>query len=180
MLTYRCTKTLEVVGFSDSDYAGCVDDKKSTYGYIFMMVEGAVSWKGVKQTLTASSTMEAKYVACYDATCHAIWFQNFISTLEVVQSISKSLKVFCDNSTTVSFSRNTRSTSRCKHIDVIELGLEVEALEEPLYVSSPLGIRVRIGMICRGFELEISGILLTIDLGSWTCQSSTSSWGWIG
>ena len=47
---------------------------------------------------------------------------------------------------------------------VIELGLEVEALEEPLYVSSPLGIRVRIGMICRGFELEISGILLTVDL----------------
>ena len=47
---------------------------------------------------------------------------------------------------------------------VIELGLEVETLEEPLYVSSPLGIRVRIGMICRGCELEISGILLTVDL----------------
>ena len=47
---------------------------------------------------------------------------------------------------------------------MIELGLEVEALEEPLYVSSPLGIRARIGMICRGWELEISGILLTVDL----------------
>ena len=47
---------------------------------------------------------------------------------------------------------------------MIELGLEVEALEEPLYVSSPLGIRARIGMICRGCELEISGILLTVHL----------------
>ena len=47
---------------------------------------------------------------------------------------------------------------------MIELGLEVEALEEPLYVSSPLGIRARIGMICRGCELEISGILLIVDL----------------
>ena len=47
---------------------------------------------------------------------------------------------------------------------VIELGLEVEALEEPLYVSYPLGIRVRIGMICHGCELEILGILLTVDL----------------
>ena len=47
---------------------------------------------------------------------------------------------------------------------VIELGLEVEALEEPLYVSSPLGIRARIGIICRGCELEISGILFTVDL----------------
>ena len=47
---------------------------------------------------------------------------------------------------------------------VIELGSEVEALEEPLYVSSPLGIKARIGMICRGCELESSGILLTMDL----------------
>ena len=44
------------------------------------------------------------------------------------------------------------------------LGLEVGTLEEPLYVSSPLGIRARIGMICRGCELEISGTLLTVDL----------------
>ena len=47
---------------------------------------------------------------------------------------------------------------------VIELGLEVETLEEPLYVSSPLVIWARIGMICRGCELEISGTLLTVDL----------------
>ena len=47
---------------------------------------------------------------------------------------------------------------------VIELGLEVETLEEPLYVSSPLGFRASIGMICRGCELEISGTLLTVDL----------------
>ena len=47
---------------------------------------------------------------------------------------------------------------------VIELGLEVEALEEPLYVSSPLRIRARIGMICHSCELEISGILLIVDL----------------
>ena len=47
---------------------------------------------------------------------------------------------------------------------MIGLGLEVEAMEEPLYVSSPLGIRARIGMICHGCELEILGILLTMDL----------------
>ena len=47
---------------------------------------------------------------------------------------------------------------------VIKLGLEVETLEEPLYVRYPLGIRARIGMICRGCELEISGTLFTVDL----------------
>ena len=66
--------------------------------------------------------------------------------------------------------RYVNSVSRlCLHLRdaasiVIELGLEVEALEEPLYVSSSLGIRARIGMICRGCELEISRILLTVDL----------------
>ena len=59
--------------------------------------------------------------------------------------------------------RYMNSISRlCLHLRdvasiVIKLSLEVEALEEPLYVSSPLGIRARIGMICRGCELEISG-----------------------
>ena len=58
--------------------AACVDDKKSTFDYIFMMVEGAVSWKIVKQTLITSSTMEANYIECYETTCHAIWLRNFI------------------------------------------------------------------------------------------------------
>ena len=50
--------------------------------------------------------------------CHAIWLQNFISALEVVHSIFKLLKLFCDNSVDVSFSKNTRNTSHSKHIDV--------------------------------------------------------------
>ena len=118
MLTYRHTDTLEVVGFSGSDYASCVDDKKSTSSYIFMMVEGVVSSKSVKQTLTAYSTTEAEYVVYCEATCHAIWLLNFISALKVVHSISRLLKLFCDNSAVVSFSRNTMSTSLSKHIDV--------------------------------------------------------------
>ena len=44
------------------------------------------------------------------------------------------------------------------------LGLEVETLDKPLHVSSPLGSKARIDRICRGCELEISGILLTVDL----------------
>ena len=47
---------------------------------------------------------------------------------------------------------------------VNSLGLKVETLENPLYVKSPLGIRVMIDQICRDCELEISGFLLTVDL----------------
>ena len=45
-----------------------------------------------------------------------------------------------------------------------DLGLEVETLENPLHVSSPLGTRVNVDQICRGCELEVSGILLTMEL----------------
>ena len=47
---------------------------------------------------------------------------------------------------------------------VRELGLEVEALDKSLYVSSPLGTRVSVDLICQGCELEIFGILLIVDL----------------
>jgi hypothetical protein len=95
VLTYRHSSIVDVVGYTDADYAGCVDDRKSTSGYVFMMAGGAVFWKSVKQTLTATSTMEAEYVACYEATCHALWLWNFISDLGIIDSISKPLKIFC-------------------------------------------------------------------------------------
>ena len=62
MLMYRRIDELEVIGYSDSDFAGCVDSRKSTSGYIFMFANGAISWRSAKQTLTATSTMEAEFV----------------------------------------------------------------------------------------------------------------------
>ena len=57
-------------------------------------------------------------MTCYEAFCHAIWMQNFILALGVVDSISRPLKLFCYNSAAVAFSKNTGNTSRSKHIDV--------------------------------------------------------------
>ena len=82
MLTYRRTKQLEIVGFSDSDYVGCLDSRKSTFGYIFMLAGGAVSWSSKKQKTVAASTMEAEYIACFHTTSQAVWIRNFISDLE--------------------------------------------------------------------------------------------------
>ena len=76
MLTYRRTNNLEIIGYFDFDYAGCKDTRRSTSGYIFMLSNGPISWKSHKQSLIASSTMEAEYVACYEVTCHAIWLRN--------------------------------------------------------------------------------------------------------
>ena len=118
MLTYKRTKQLEIVGFSDSDYAGCLDSRKSTSGYIFMLTGGAVSWSSKKQKTVAASTMEAEYIACFHTTSQAVWIRNFISHLGVVDSIKKPLKIYCDNEASVKFSNNNKSSSACKHMEV--------------------------------------------------------------
>ncbi|RVW72884.1 Retrovirus-related Pol polyprotein from transposon TNT 1-94 [Vitis vinifera] len=72
-LMYRRTNNLEVVGYSDSDFASCVDSRKSTFGYIFILAGGAISWRSIKQTMTATSTMEAEFISCFEATSHGVW-----------------------------------------------------------------------------------------------------------
>ncbi|XP_050900596.1 secreted RxLR effector protein 161-like [Lathyrus oleraceus] len=72
MLTYRKSDNLEIIGYSDSDFAGCPDSRRSTSGYIFLLAGGVVSWKSSKQTLVAPSTMTAKFLACFEASNHAI------------------------------------------------------------------------------------------------------------
>ncbi|RVX13557.1 hypothetical protein CK203_021005 [Vitis vinifera] len=69
-LMYRWTSNLEVVGYSDLDFAGYVDSCKSTSRYIFILAGGAISWRSIKQTLTASSTMEVEFISCFNATSH--------------------------------------------------------------------------------------------------------------
>ncbi|RVW62736.1 Retrovirus-related Pol polyprotein from transposon TNT 1-94 [Vitis vinifera] len=71
--------------------------RRSTSGYIFMLARGAVSWKSVKQTLIASSTMEAEFIACYETSNHGIWLRNFIIELRIVDRIEKPLRINCDN-----------------------------------------------------------------------------------
>jgi hypothetical protein len=118
MLTYKKYDNLEVVGYSDADFAGCVDTKKSTSGYIFTLAKGAISWRSSKQTVTASSTMQAEFVACFEATGQAVWLKNFIPSLRVIDSISRPITLYCDNQPAVIFSINNKSSDASKHIDI--------------------------------------------------------------
>jgi hypothetical protein len=103
-LTFKHTDRLEVFGYTDSDFAGCVDSRKSTSGYIFLLAGRAISWKSSKQTMVATSTMEAEFIACYEGTKQALWLRNFIGGLKVVDSIARPIKIFCNNSAAVFFS----------------------------------------------------------------------------
>ena len=82
-----------MVGYSDSDFIGCPDSRKSTSRYVFLLAEGAISWRSVKQSLVATSTTETKFVSYFGATSQAIWLRSFISELQIVESISKPLKI---------------------------------------------------------------------------------------
>jgi hypothetical protein len=147
MLMYRRTDNLDVTGYSDSDFAGCVDSRKSTSGYIFMLAGGAISWRSTKQTLVATSTMEAEFVSCFEATSHGVWLKSFIYGLRIMDSISRPLKVFCDNSAAVFMAKNNKSGSRSKHIDIKYLAIRervkdkvvlIEHISTELMIADPL------------------------------------------
>ena len=117
MLVYRRSDCLELVGYSDSDFAGCPDTRKSTTGYIFLLAGGAVSWKSEKQSITASSTMAAEYIACYETTSQAIWLRNFITDLHIVDSIARPVQIYCDNKAAVAFANDKKMSDGGKHLD---------------------------------------------------------------
>ncbi|RVW30282.1 Retrovirus-related Pol polyprotein from transposon TNT 1-94 [Vitis vinifera] len=134
-LMYRRTSNLEVVGYSDSDFAGCVDSRKSTSGYIFILASGAISWRSVKQTMTATSTMEAEFISCFEATSHGVWLKSFISGLRVMDSISRPLSIYCDNSAAVFMAKNNKSGSRSKHIDIKYLAIRERVKEKKVVIE---------------------------------------------
>jgi hypothetical protein len=147
MLMYRRTDNLEVIGYSDSDFAGCIDSRKSTSGYIFLMVGGAVSWRSAKQILTATSTMEVEFVSCFEATSHGVWLKSFISGLRIMDYIHRPLRMFCDNSAAVFMAKNNKNESRSKHIDIKYLAIRerikkkkvvIEHINAELMIADPL------------------------------------------
>jgi hypothetical protein len=62
--------------------------------------------------------MEAEFIACYEATTHALWLRNFIGGLKIDDSITRPIKIFYDNRTSIFFSKNNKSRSRSKHINI--------------------------------------------------------------
>jgi len=91
-----------------------------------MLTGRAISWKSSKQIITATSIMEAKFVACFEATVNGLWLQNFILGLGIVNSISKLLRIYCDNSAIVFFSKNDKYSNGAKHMELKYLTVKEE------------------------------------------------------
>ncbi|KAL7108913.1 hypothetical protein ACP275_06G142600 [Erythranthe tilingii] len=124
ILTYWRSDQFEIVGYTDSNFAGCRDIKRSTSGYIYILARGIVSWKSAKQSLIAYSTMAAEFIACHETSNHGIWLRNFVTGLRIVDGINGPLKLFCNNKFAAMYSNNNWSSIKSKHIEIKFLVVE--------------------------------------------------------
>jgi hypothetical protein len=106
----------ELKGWTDSDYAGDLDDRKSTSGYVFKLGSGAISWSSKKQAIVTLSTTEAEFVAAASCACQGMWLRKILQHLGHTQN--ECTKIYCDNSSSIKLSKNPIMHGRCKHIDV--------------------------------------------------------------
>jgi hypothetical protein len=118
MLTYERSDSLEIVGYSDSDFVGYLDTDRSTSDYVFKLAGGAISWSSSKQTVITSSTMYAEFVACYKVVGQTMWLKKFVPDLRVVNSIERPLKLYYDNELAVLYAHNNKKIKANKHINI--------------------------------------------------------------
>ena len=104
------------MGYSDSDWAGSVDDMKNTSGYAFTLGSGMFSWNSKKQEVVAQSSAEAEYIAAAGATNQALWLRKILCDLEQNDIEATVIKV--DNKSAISMAKNPVQHGRSKHINV--------------------------------------------------------------
>ncbi|XP_050876909.1 secreted RxLR effector protein 161-like [Lathyrus oleraceus] len=113
---YSNSEKYKLVGYSDSDWCGDIDDRKSTSGYVFFMGNTAFTWLSKKQQIVTLSTCEAEYVAASWWICHAIWLRRLMSKMELEQKDATIIQV--DNRSAIELAKNPVNNERSKHIDV--------------------------------------------------------------
>ena len=80
-IMYSTSKNFKLVGYTDSDNGGSIDDKKSTSGYTFHFGTGVVSWDSKKQLIVTLSSTEVEYVIATSAACQAVWMRRMLKDL---------------------------------------------------------------------------------------------------
>ncbi|MCO5582215.1 hypothetical protein L7F22_036107 [Adiantum nelumboides] len=106
---------LSVVGYTDADYAGDLDKRRSTSGYLYTFAGGAISWFSRLQSCTTLSTTEAEYVAASDACKEAIWLTRLVGDLGIVGEVPV---LHCDSQSAIQLARNLVFHAKTKHVDV--------------------------------------------------------------
>ncbi|KAK6151021.1 hypothetical protein DH2020_015953 [Rehmannia glutinosa] len=105
----------KLIGYSDSDYAGCRVDRKSTSGTCQMLGIRLVSWFSKKQNSIATSTAEAEYIVAGSYCAQVLWMRLQLRDYEIEE---KDIPIMCDNTSAIAITQNPVLHSRKKHIDV--------------------------------------------------------------
>lgn len=104
-----------VTGFTDADYAGCLETRRSRSGFVFLLNGGPICWSSQKQSIVALSTAEAEYIALTHGTKEALWLRQMLKDLEYP---CESIPIYVDNQSAIKQAKNTEFHKRSKHIDV--------------------------------------------------------------
>ncbi|XP_048226863.1 uncharacterized mitochondrial protein AtMg00810-like [Ricinus communis] len=114
-LLYKQHASFLLTGFVDADWAGDVNDRRSTTGYCFNTGSTAVSWCSKKQTTVALSSCEAEYVAAHMATQECIWLKRLIQ--EIFSVLDYPVPIHYDNESAIKLTGNPVFHGRTKHIE---------------------------------------------------------------
>lgn len=107
---------LTLEAYCDADYAGDIDSRRSTTGYVFILGGGAISWSSRLQPTVAASTTEAEYMAAAYTIKEGLWLRNLLT--EIGLSIG-TMEINADNQSAIKILKNPVFSMRSKHIDVI-------------------------------------------------------------
>lgn len=133
-IRYKQNETgLELLGFCDSDFAGDVNTRRSTSGFLFQLSSGPVSWCSQRPKIVTLSTTEAEYVAACAAAKETIWLRRLLKDIECPCVGSTILSI--DNGSALRLVKNPEYHKRTKHIDI-----QYHFIREK-YVSGEIDVR---------------------------------------
>lgn len=115
-LNFSSQKPL-MYGYCDADYAGDLDTRRSTTGYVFIYGGAAITWQSRRQPTVAASTAEAEYMAAANAVKEALWLRKLCNDLQMTEDTGATL-MYADNQSAITLLKNPITSMRSKHIDV--------------------------------------------------------------
>nr|CAD1840715.1 unnamed protein product [Ananas comosus var. bracteatus] len=107
---------LKVEGYTDADWAGSADNRRSTSGYLTFVGGNLVTWRSKKQPVVARSSAEAEFRGMTFGLCELLWLKNLLKELGFGQN--EAMKLHCDNTSAIEIAHNPVQHDRTKHVEI--------------------------------------------------------------